>query len=179
MGAAEIWQTSGKFRLLCTYKGRMAAKVGGREPFLRCQPLTVGRPPAGWSGLHGGSERQRHPRRAGIWREAISPTKLTCDSSSRTRALGLKTASMSVCSCSRKRQFLSEDVRRGRTGGERWFSLHLQFPLLAELSKAKIIKNRWPIGFGTHLSTFGGRLPPPLAFPRVLSRAGKILLSGH
>ena len=165
--------------MLRTYKGGMAAKVGGREPFIRCQPLIVSRPPAGWYGLHVGGERQSHPQQTGIWREVISPTKLNWDSSSRTRAFGFKTASLNVYSCSRKRQFLIEDARWGRAGGKRWFSLHSQFPLLAELSKAKIIENQRPVGFGTHLSTFGSHLPPSLAFPWVHSRTGQIPLRRH
>lgn len=58
-------------------------------------------------------------------------------------------------------------------------SLHLQFALLVEISKAKIIENQWPVGFGAHPSTFGNNMLPSLGFPWVHSKTGQIPLSVH
>lgn len=152
--------------LLRMYKGGpMAVKVGGREPFFRCQPLRAGLPPAGWSGLLMGGGRQRNQLRMRIWWEAISPTKLT-HNSSRTREFRFKTASLMALNWG-----CGWGGAGGRAGGAGEQSTKREiktFPSLA-ISKAEIIENQRPAGFGTCLSTFCSRLMPSFAFPWVCS----------
>lgn len=181
-GEARSWRTSGKIQCFCMYrhllplsKGGMAMKAGGgREPFFRCQPLKAGCRAAGWFWSSHGSQAPTESTKERDFSNDTDPRQglKRCDNS------GFKIASLSVYSCARNRWFLIKDVGGKGQKGRRLF-LYLQFPLLAEVSNAKIIGDQQPTGFGTHPRTFGSNLLPSLHFPWVHSKTGRIPQSLH